>query len=336
MAPRRRRRACAVAPPRRRRRRAALQLVLLVILARVTMRLANSMRSAGVRRAGRRLAAVAIALVVLLGVAAEASGHGARLPFDQWGGFSAGAARCQRVIARAAAQCAASAWTARRACRSAELAGGACDETATDAAIEAARIRALNTIDEYCSERQAIDLQYLGSFDLQADVITFCRGWETAADSAVYGPLEGSSVPGPTQRGCIQAAADAADGVMQFSFRNRRQCMDRIASISLQAPNRTALLDGAAQRIGAAYAALTTRLSARCGADSFAALYGRPPATFVEGLGARADCLGAAFYIQDAVLFPAPVFGNAIVEPGEDCDDGNSSDGDACPATCVS
>jgi cysteine-rich repeat protein len=280
-------------------------------------------------------------VVLVLGLAAEAKGHGARLPFDQWGGFSTGAVVCQRVIARAAAQCAAASWDARRSCRSAQLTGASCDEAATAKTISDASIRALNTIDDYCSERQAIELQYLGSFDLQADVTKFCRAWTTAAESAVYRPFGGSSAISPAQRQCADAAANAADDVMQSTFRHRRQCMDRIASTSLQDPNRTALLDSATQRMDAAHDAAVTRLSARCGAAAFATLYGRTPDVFVAGLAQRADCIGGQFYIQNAVLCPAPVCGNGILEqPGdplftdEDCDDGNTMDGDGCPSTC--
>lgn len=298
------------------------------------MTMVRSMRETDHRGVARRRAAVWVILLGVLGFVGEAHGHGMRLPFDQWGGFGAGATRCQRVIARSAAQCAGSAWAARRACRSAELAGNTCDQTATDAAIQAARIKALNTIDQYCSEREAIQLQYLGSFDLQADVINFCRGWETAASSAVYGPLDGVSVPSPDQRACVEAAADAADTVMQFVFRARRQCMDHIASIARQAPNRSGLLDVAAHRMGQAHDALAARLAARCARAVFVSLYGRSPNDFVAGLGVRADCIGAQFYIQDAVLCPASVCGNGIVEPDEACDDGNTRDGDACPATC--
>lgn len=288
------------------------------------------MRRADVTWAGRGIAAAVCAALLLLGPVGEARGHGARLPFDKWGGFSAGAVRCQRVIGRAAAQCAASAWAARRACRSA-VSGQTCDDAPTNAAI----VKALNTIDDYCTERQDIELQYLGSFDLQGDVSNFCRAWVAAADSAVYGPVVGASAPSSPQSGCVAAAADAADGVMQFIFRSRRQCMDRIAAISLQAPNRAVLLDVASHRIGAAQADLAARLAARCGAAPFAALYGRPADVFVDGLAARADCLGAQFYIQQAVLCPAAVCGNGIVElPDEDCDDGNTQDDDACPATC--
>ena len=282
---------------------------------------------------GRRRLFGLLAALLLVGWSAEAGAHGARLPFDKWGGFRPAAVRCQRALARAAAQCATSTWSVRRACESAKLDGRGCDETATDATIQAIRIKALDTVDQYCSERQAIDLQYLGSFDLQADIVNFCRASETALASAVYGPFEGST-PSADQRACVEAAANAADAVAQFMLRNRRQCMDRIAASPLADPNRSGLLDAAAHRINQARDAAAARLASRCGAAQFTALYGRSPAAFIEGLSARADCVGGQFYIQDAILCPPAVCGNGIVEPGEACDDGNTVDGDRCPATC--
>lgn len=228
----------------------------------------------------------------------------------------------------------AAAWAAARSCHSAELSGRPCDHAAADALIQAARVKSLDAIDANCSEREAIDLQYLGSFDLQADVINFCRDWPSAAESAVYGPAAGVPALSHSQHACVEAAADATNRLMQFTFRNRRQCMDRVASIALQAPNRAALLDLAARRIVEAHAALAAHLDARCAALPFTVLYGRPADAFIGDLGERADCIGAQFYIQDAVLCPGAVCGNGIVEPGERCDDGNTRDGDACSATC--
>jgi cysteine-rich repeat protein len=290
------------------------------------------MQRARAQRTIHHRVAVPIAVLFSLTIVSQASGHGVRLPFNQWGGFNASTARCQRMIARAATQCATTAWRARRDCRSAELAGQVCDQDATQAIVEAGRVSALNAIDDNCSEREVINLQYLSSFDLQADVISFCRSWETAATSAVFG----LAPPTPTsaQRTCVEAAADATDAVMSFSFRTRRQCMDRIASLALDAPNRTGLLDVAGRRMNSAHDELVERLSARCGDEMFTALYGRSPRTFVTDIGARADCIGGLLYIQDAILCPAPVCGNGIIEMPETCDDGNTDNGDACPSSC--
>jgi cysteine-rich repeat protein len=274
-------------------------------------------------------------LLLALGMSGEAYGHGVRLPFAQWGGFNPGAVKCQRIIARSVARCAAAAWAEQRACERAKLVGQLCDPAALNATLEAIRVQALNTIDENCTERQVLDLQYLSSIDVDTDVASFCLAWRVAAVSAVYGPLDALRAPSAAQLACSDAAADAAEGAMQFAFRTRRQCMDRIAAESLSTPNRSALLDDAVQRIGQASAALAARLSARCGAAPFTALYGRTPSVFIAGLGARADCIGGQFYIQDAVLCPNAVCGNGIIEPGEDCDDGNTNDGDACPSTCT-
>ncbi|MGH7786354.1 MAG: hypothetical protein ACRERC_05770, partial [Candidatus Binatia bacterium] len=50
------------------------------------------------------------AALLLLVSAGVAHAHGVRLPFADWGGFAPDVARCQRVIARAGAQCASQAW----------------------------------------------------------------------------------------------------------------------------------------------------------------------------------------------------------------------------------
>jgi cysteine-rich repeat protein len=203
------------------------------------------------------------------------------------------------------------------------------------AAIETARRAALDEVDASCSERQAIELQFLGSFDLQADLITFCRDWEVAASSAVFGPVLDSPTPAPATLRCVNAAAAAASDAMHLVFRTRRSCMDRIAAEPLDAPKRGPLLDLTAHRLTAASTALGAQLSGRCAAAEFEQIYGRSPAAFADGLAQRADCIGGSFYIQNSVLCPGAACGNGIVEPGEDCDDGNVDDGDACPASCT-
>lgn len=281
------------------------------------------------------LLATAVGLA-LVATTSPASAHGVRLKFEDWGGFSPGGVRCQRSIARAAAKCAATAWAVRRACLSARMNGQPCDENAAQAAVEQARRAATDDVDARCSELQVFELQFLGSFDLQADVTNFCRAWQTAAESAVFGPVpDQAPLPGDRAR-CVAAAAAATTDVLELVGRQRRTCMDRIASLPLAAAKRGPLLDVGAHRIGHSVAAVAERLAAHCAPEQFAAIYGRSPAQFVAGIAARADCIGGAFYIQDAVLCPAAVCGNGIIEPDESCDDGSVAGGDACPADCRS
>ncbi len=270
------------------------------------------------------------ALVAALPASADA--HGSRLPFAAWGGFSGAVLRCQRTIAQAGTRCAADAWEARSTCRAAALAGAACDSAAVDAHIAAIRRTALDAVDAACSERQAIALQYLGAFDLQQDLNAFCRDWETAADSAVYGALP--AAPSATDRSCAAAAATAVADTMRHVFRNRRRCMDRIAAAPIDAPVRAALL--AALELGQtrARAAQTDRLQGRC--PDFAARTGRTADALLALLAERADCVAGRFYIQDGVLCPAAACGNGVIEDsGEECDDGNQRDGDGCSAACL-
>ncbi|HSQ01543.1 MAG TPA: DUF4215 domain-containing protein [Candidatus Dormibacteraeota bacterium] len=62
---------------------------------------------------------------------------------------------------------------------------------------------------------------------------------------------------------------------------------------------------------------------------------GRPARDLLATVATRADCVGGAFYIQDGVVCAPALCGNGVVEPNEDCDDGNTADGDSCPASCV-
>ncbi|MBX3025727.1 hypothetical protein KF840_12540 [bacterium] len=265
-------------------------------------------------------------LVVSLAVAGSALAHGGRLPFDSWGGFTGDVLRCQRVIARAAARCASDAWAARRACRETALDGGVCDEAATTARIAEARRRSQDEVATACTERQASTLQFLGSFDLQQDLIDFCRDWERAADSAAFGALG-------TGNACASATAAAVSDVMQYALRSRRRCMDRVAASAGGAASRGPLLAGADRHLSRAVEQAALRLAARC--PDFVSRSGRSPGDLLTTVAARADCVGGAFYIQDRVLCAPPLCGNGVVETNEDCDDGNTDDGDACPASCT-
>jgi cysteine-rich repeat protein len=273
--------------------------------------------------AARLAGALAIALVPVSAIA-----HGSRQPLAAWGGFESATARCQRAIGDAAATCAGGAWAERDACRRAILAGQACDEAAITARIADLRRNALDYVDRFCSERQLTDLSYLGSFDVQSDVVDFCRAWPNAAESATY------DLPATSSSSCIESAAAQTTRLMESVFRLRRQAMEAIAVRSLDLDTKMRILADAERRLGHAVTAIGARLAELCPADSFRAVYGVDVATLLGELEQRADCIGAQFYIQDAFLCPAAVCGNGVQEPGEACDDGNLVDGDRCSADC--
>jgi cysteine-rich repeat protein len=270
-----------------------------------------------------------LAAVLALVLAPEpAAAHGSRLSLADWGGFESATARCQRAIGDAAASCAGAAWAERDACRRAALAGEVCDEAATSARIAEIRRRALDYVDRFCAERQLTDLSFLGSFDVQSDVVDFCRAWPNAAESATY------DLPAPSAGPCIENTAAAATRIMEAVFRLRRQTMDAIAVRTLDLETKMRLLDDAERRLAHARDAIGARLAALCPADTFRTAYGVDASALLGVLEERADCIGAQFYVQDAFLCPAAVCGNGVQEPTEACDDGNRDDGDRCSADC--
>jgi len=222
-------------------------------------------------------------------------------------------------------------WGLRRQCRERALDGGPACEPDGDPHRSAARSAALDAVDAACNERQLSDLRFLGFFDSHADVTTFCFGWADTADSLTFTPLATASDAGA--RACALAAADAASDAMRYVFRARRRCMDRAAGLTRSSPLRPALLSGVDQGAARAVDRIVARLSARC--PDLAGRAGRTSAALVDLLVARADCIGGAFYIQDAVVCPAAVCGNAVIEAPETCDDGNTADGDTCPSDCM-
>ena len=186
---------------------------------------------------------------------ASASAHGSRQPLDSWGGFESATARCQRAIGDAAATCAGGAWAERDACRRATLSGKVCDEAATTARIADLRRGALDYVDRFCTERQLTDLSYLGSFDVQSDVVDFCRAWPSAAESAAY------DLPATSPQACIESTAAQTNRLMESVFRLRRQAMDAIAVRSLDLDAKMRILADAERRIARAVAAIGKRLN---------------------------------------------------------------------------
>ena len=265
--------------------------------------------------------------------------HGAPTKLDFWGAFGRRVGRCQRIIGRAAAVCALRAWDAQRTCMLTAMNGGTCDEEATDATIEAARLDAVDTVDDGCTNAQALTLVFLGKFEAEQDVIRFCRQLEDAAVSAVFRPLAGNAPAAPVVRRCVASAALATTKLLRHAFDSRQQLLDRIAVGSFAPARKQAMLGASTAAIGGHAETLRLGMTDTCPVEDFIDVYGADTPTFLALIASRADCLAGTTYAQGGVLCPAPVCGNGMVEGNalseEECDDANLTPGDGCSATCT-
>ena len=277
-------------------------------------------------------------LVCSLSGVAAVSAHGTRAELAWWGGFNPETVRCQRAISRAAARCSQEAMRARAACVSAQLDGASCATASVDARLQAARVHAARTVEAACTATHLQNLRYLDLDDAINDVTSICRQMDTEATSAAYGPAmfgDGVTDVDELTRTCVEATAQVSAKLLRFATRARQRALDRIADKPMGPNAKQALLARATRQIERAGELLERRLGSACPPSIFQTVYGRPLAAHLMGVAQRADCLAGAVYVQDTVLCPAPVCGNGIHEAGEECDDGNDFDGDACLHTCT-
>jgi len=289
------------------------------------------------RRAARRLALV-VAVVGLAGARVGVA-HQRPLELDEWGPFGTTAARCQRALGSAAARCGFEAWAARRACIEPQLAGGRCDVEATEAAVVAARQHALDKVERYCSSAaDLVSLRFVGSADALADVTTGCREIETALVSAAYGPalVDTAVVPvdEPT-RACLRVGAVTLGHIARFVARAHRAALDLIADQPMTGDAKLAHVNRARQRIRRAIDKFIARASAACPSDEFDRVYHRAVDVLVDALAGCGECLTGIVYAQDTLVCGPPTCGNGVMEPREECDDGNANDADWCGNDCT-
>jgi cysteine-rich repeat protein len=275
----------------------------------------------------------ALLLLLLLAVPGRAGAHGTPIDIRSWGDFPLPIARCQRVLGRAAAACGLRVWRARRDCALAPLRGASCDAAATAAIMEAARIAALDDVSGACTPLQLSNLQFLDVREAQADVIRFCRELDDAATSLILDPLAGASTDDTVA--CGVPAAEAATRLFAMAFRSRQHVLDRIAASAIPARRKLAMIATSTAAIDDVAARLVPAITATCPAEQFAALYGRSAAELLALAAARADCLAGTAYAQSTVLCPPAVCGNRVREGDEECDDGNTADGDGCGTGCL-
>lgn len=285
----------------------------------------------------RKIVAFLIASLVaswLLPWRAFAHGEPAQLAF--WGNFSPAIAECQRHIGHAAAVCIARVVRARSECRLATEIGGTCDEEALDREVQTARSLARSIVRDHCTEQTVQNLRYLDINEALTDVIRVCRENDTAAESAIFDAAKTESVTLPPAQtaACLSAMRGAVSKLIASSMRERRFALDRIAATNVPFREKQGLIDHSGRRIDRGVSAAARAIERTCPADVVQALYGRGAATHLANVATRADCFAGAVYVQDGVVCPDPVCGNAIEEPGENCDDGNVMTGDGCDASC--
>jgi cysteine-rich repeat protein len=109
--------------------------------------------------------------------------------------------------------------------------------------------------------------------------------------------------------------------------------MERIGARSLTGSQKAALM----RRIGRSLVAGEPRWAADLlrACPAFEEIYGRSAASFVRTLKERADCVLTATHGNNSLICIPQVCPNGIVEPGEECDDGNQDDADACGNDCT-
>jgi len=281
---------------------------------------------------------VTVLMAATLGVTMgqPAVAHRAPTPIALWGGFDSAAARCQRIIGRAAGRCGSAVWAARSTCLAAQAAGGTCDQAGTESRVQQAHQEALDIVDRYCAD-SAVDLGFTLTLEAEADIDTFCQQLDAALVSGVFGPLPGTGVANAASdeaASCMSATAAAATQLLRVAFRSRTRALDRIARAALPPSQKLTIIARSTATIERARAAMGRRLAEYCPNERFTALYGRSADVILALIAQRGDCLGGAAYVQNAVLCPPAVCGNGMVEPAEQCDDGNTVSGDGCDGTC--
>lgn len=287
----------------------------------------------------RVLTGLLAAIVGLAGLAGlcprPAAAHG--LPpalLALWGPFARPVTQCQRQIGSAAQRCFGAVIDAERRCKDTELAGQTCDSGRRDALIATTQTTNAAVVQAACLGGQLTELRFADFDDARADVGRACGRADIAID-LMYAPMADGAVAemSPADRQCVRQTAAVSAKLLQYMTRAKGAVLNQIAARNLLPSVRFALLGKATNRIARARAAAVQQLAGVC-AD-FQALYGQDAASYLSALELRADCVVGIMYVQLGVPCQLPYCGNRTTDPGEECDDGNAKDDDACLTNCT-
>lgn len=282
-----------------------------------------------------RPALFAGALLVAVLAAAAAEARRAVLPIEQWGNFDTRTAACQRAIARAAARCVDATFRRHNACLAGESAGQPCDRQRLAAATVAERSDNAAAIARRCGAEEFAELGFSDVSDVLVEVAHICRQTERAVVSAMWGPVRDDTTATAGQFGaeCSAGAADIAARTLRYTTRVQQRALDRIASRALDAPAKDLHLARARGLGEAVRQRAAEQIRAACAAGEFAGIYRRSADVLLAAVAGRADCVNQFIYAVAGPDCPAPECGNAVEEPGEECDGG--ADSVWCRADCT-
>lgn len=252
----------------------------------------------------------------------------AAVPVERWGPFLPDTVTCLRAMSRAAGDCFERVLEIEQQCRDASAGRTPCD---TAGRVAAATDVMLAALDGACRQAQLSELHYFDLFDARADLVDACAYQARAAMTAAYAPAAAGGASDALA--CMAASATYGRKTMHFILDRKRPVMERFAVRLFPDADKLEQVRQSELELAATRARWITGLLAAC--PTFEAVYGRTPESFLRTLKQRTDCVQSKIYVNSAALCLTQVCGNGIPEGHEECDDGNTDDGDACRNDCT-
>jgi cysteine-rich repeat protein len=281
-------------------------------------------------RTSRSLAAACAVLAASWWIGSGyARAHGGQVPDLQfWGPFSKRTLHCLRSLDQMAERCFRTALAARLECLRAQQGGASCDP-ATDARVGRAVAMIGEMVPRACLGGQLTELRFRDSADAIADVSRACGEQSAAVAGMLDVPGVESNPEGTLQ--CASRAADASRRVLDRSLRLTTRALGKMARTFLIPAEKEGLLSQVAADVAQLGSELAGSLDQACG--DFRERFGTDAAALLAAMVRRADCIVGAVYVQSRIVCRS-LCGDGVVEPGEQCDDGNLMDGDLCTGDC--